>query len=269
MVSNRISKTGDPYKWHAIAFALLVGLTAPLIILLLMVTQLTPVRDVSSLQIQQIAQELGLDADAIYRGAYIYSKSCALCHGNDANGVARLGKPLRNSAFVQQHSDDKLFTLIAQGRLPSDPANTTGAAMPARGNQALNDDDLRSVVQYLRSIQDMDQPTVSVDAWNIPRDMSSETAGLSGVGHDIFVASCSACHGPQGQGMEGLGKPLATSEFVVAQSDEELIKFIKSGRPIWDSNNTTGLDMPPKGGNPALTDEQLSDIVRFIRSIHK
>jgi len=47
-----------------------------------------------------------------------------------------------------------------------------------------------------------------------------------------------------------------------------LIGFIKSGRPIWDAANTTGLDMPPKGGNPALSDEDLRKIVAYIRALH-
>jgi disulfide bond formation protein DsbB len=29
------------------------------------------------------------------------------------------------------------------------------------------------------------------------------------------------------------------------------------------------VDMPPKGGNPALTDQQLLDIVAYIRSIQQ
>jgi disulfide bond formation protein DsbB len=45
--------------------------------------------------------------------------------------------------------------------------------------------------------------------------------------------------------------------------------FIKTGRPASDPLNTTGVDMPPKGGNPALSDQDLADIIAFIRSIHQ
>jgi disulfide bond formation protein DsbB len=85
------------------------------------------------------------------------------------------------------------------------------------------------------------------------------------VSRTTFVASCSACHGEDGEGVEGLGKALDTSAFVRSKSDKELTTFIKTGRPIWDAENTTGLDMPPKGGNPALTDDDLANIVSYIR----
>jgi disulfide bond formation protein DsbB len=84
-----------------------------------------------------------------------------------------------------------------------------------------------------------------------------------------FDTVCIACHGPGGVGVEGLGKPFTTSEFLLTVSDEELLEFIKTGRPISHPDNTTGVDMPPKGGDPALTDEQLMDIIAYIRTLHE
>ncbi len=80
---------------------------------------------------------------------------------------------------------------------------------------------------------------------------------------------CIACHGVAGAGVEGLGKPFTTSDFVPSQTDDELLAFIKTGRPISHPDNTTGVDMPPKGGNPALTDEQIMDIIAYIRALHE
>jgi len=88
-------------------------------------------------------------------------------------------------------------------------------------------------------------------------------------GKTLFASTCGACHGPNGEGVQGLGKDMRNSEFIASKSDEELLAFVKQGRPIGDPLNTTGVDMPPKGGNPALTDEQLYDIVAFMRSIHQ
>ena len=85
-------------------------------------------------------------------------------------------------------------------------------------------------------------------------------------GESLFVG-CSACHGPDGQGVPNLGKPLVGSEFVDSLTDNELVDFIKTGRPIWDPLNTTGVDMPPKGGNPTLTDEHILAIVTYLRSL--
>ena len=80
-----------------------------------------------------------------------------------------------------------------------------------------------------------------------------------------FEATCSACHGPDAKGLPDLGKDLTTSEFVSDNSDEELLDMIKTGRPMGHELNTTGIDMPPKGGNPALTDDDILAIVAFVR----
>jgi disulfide bond formation protein DsbB len=85
-------------------------------------------------------------------------------------------------------------------------------------------------------------------------------------GEQLFVL-CSACHGADGRGVPNLGKTLVESEFVNSLTDEELANFVKMGRPIWDPANTSGIDMPPKGGNPAMTDEELMAIIAYIRTL--
>ena len=93
--------------------------------------------------------------------------------------------------------------------------------------------------------------------------------GDRAAGQTIFAGTCSACHGPTGEGIRGLGKDLTASEFVAGQSDDELLAFIKVGRSPTDPLNSTGIAMPPKGGNPALKDEDLQNIVAYLRTIHK
>lgn len=98
---------------------------------------------------------------------------------------------------------------------------------------------------------------------------TATSAGDAVAGKAQFDTVCIACHGPGGVGVEGLGKPFTTSEFLLSVNDQELLEFIKTGRPISHPDNTTGVDMPPKGGNPALTDEQLIDIIAYIRTLHE
>lgn len=88
-------------------------------------------------------------------------------------------------------------------------------------------------------------------------------------GQTLFSASCSSCHGADAKGITGVGKDLTTGEFTPSMSDDEFLTFIKTGRPSGDPANTTGIDMPPKGGNPALTDAQILDIIAYIRSIRE
>jgi disulfide bond formation protein DsbB len=88
-------------------------------------------------------------------------------------------------------------------------------------------------------------------------------------GKEQYDMLCIACHGPVGEGIEGLGKPFTTSEFLSERSDEEMVEFITVGRPMSDPLNTTGVDMPPKGGNPALTEDQILDIIAYVRTLHE
>jgi disulfide bond formation protein DsbB len=67
--------------------------------------------------------------------------------------------------------------------------------------------------------------------------------------------------------MPNLGKDLTVSQFVKDNSDAEMVAFLLVGRPASDPLNTVGVDMPPKGGNPALTDQDLLDIVSYVRSL--
>jgi mono/diheme cytochrome c family protein len=101
---------------------------------------------------------------------------------------------------------------------------------------------------------------------------ASESASLGGDashGEELFNQTCIACHGAGGIGIENLGKNMVTSEFIRGKTDADLRDFIKTGRPIGDPDNTTGVDMPPKGGNPALSDEDLADIIAYIRTLQK
>ena len=129
--------------------------------------------------------------------------------------------------------------------------------------------------------------TAGCDGGFVPADGGAGTAGMAtadgqsaaqgaaavaadaAAGGELFAASCAACHGPGGEGMPGLGKDMTTSDFMAEQSDADLLAFLKVGRGTDDPLNTTGVAMPPKGGNPALTDDQLADLVAFMRQIQQ
>lgn len=105
-------------------------------------------------------------------------------------------------------------------------------------------------------------------------DDSTETTAAGGgggaaSGEAIFAKSCSSCHGKDAKGLPNLGKDLTASEFAKGMSDAELVAFIKKGRDASDPANTTGVAMPPKGGNPALSDDDLAGVVAYLRTLEK
>jgi len=91
--------------------------------------------------------------------------------------------------------------------------------------------------------------------------------GEPAAGKAAYATTCVACHGADAKGVQGLGKDLTTSEFVRTKTNEELLAFVLTGRPSSDPLNTTGIDMPPKGGNPALTETDLKNIIAYLRTL--
>lgn len=85
------------------------------------------------------------------------------------------------------------------------------------------------------------------------------------MGRVDYLRTCAMCHGAQGQGLGNTGNSLVDNAFVRGRSDDELVAFIKRGRAPGDPDNRSGMPMPPRGGDPRLTDEDLRHIVRFLR----
>ncbi len=86
-------------------------------------------------------------------------------------------------------------------------------------------------------------------------------------GQQLAGESCSSCHGQNFEGVKSLGPALADSHFIQDHTDDEIIAFIKEGRSKDAPDNETGIAMPPYGGNPRLTDDDLADIVLFLRTM--
>jgi len=91
--------------------------------------------------------------------------------------------------------------------------------------------------------------------------------GDSVAGKAAFTSTCITCHGADAKGVTGLGKDLTTSQFLRDQTDEQMLAFLLTGRPSGDPLHTTGVDMPPNGGNPALAEGDLKNIVAYLRTI--
>jgi len=89
----------------------------------------------------------------VSQGWDIFRGSCMSCHSLSTTGSNAIGKKLTDNAFLKQVSDEQLLTFLKVGRAANDPANVTGYAMPARGgNSNLTDDELRSVIAYMREL---------------------------------------------------------------------------------------------------------------------
>ncbi|MDP6283093.1 MAG: cytochrome c [Acidimicrobiales bacterium] len=86
-------------------------------------------------------------------------------------------------------------------------------------------------------------------------------------GAELYGKSCASCHGADAAGVEGVGKPLAGANFITDNDTDFLVQFITTGRSTSDPANTTGVFMPPRGGNPSLSDADLRHIVIYLKSL--
>lgn len=94
---------------------------------------------------------------------------------------------------------------------------------------------------------------------------ATATPDLVSLGGDLYRRSCAPCYGENAAGLPNLGKNLIESELILEGSEAEIIAMIKAGRAVNDPQNTTGVEMPPFGGNRMLSDRDFSAILAFIR----
>jgi mono/diheme cytochrome c family protein len=242
---------------------------------------------------QSIAQVTALDPAMIAKGEHTFQSVCAACHGFSAQGIAGLGKPLVNSAFVDDLSDDDLAAFIIKGREVSDPANTTGVPMPARGgNPGLSDDDMRNVVAYIRSLNiasgvvaaapspvpvfvgPTPTPYVFVP---LPLSAGDDTdtvaptpvpSRFASPGEEWYVRSCAGCHGVDGSGLAYLATAhLADSDLVSSRDGFGLLNFLtKAGPPV---NPEVAYPHPYRGGYPELTDAQIQGVIVYLYTLSR
>lgn len=82
-------------------------------------------------------------------------------------------------------------------------------------------------------------------------------------------AACFGCHSADGAGMPNLGPPLDDSEWVKG-TPETLVRILLSGLTgpvtVTGENYKPAADMPGLGMNPAMTDQDLADLMTYIRN---
>lgn len=221
--------------------------------------------------------EAMLPLDLATHGRDLFATVCIACHGPDGKGIPGLGRDLTISDFVALQTDESFHQFLVTGRPDAKPV-----PMPPRaGRPDLTDADLDALVVYVRGLQDprrMPELPEMVFTTEAPSDAET-AAALDAAGGDedlafyianggkLFSTVCIACHGPGGVGIAGNGKALANNQFVQSQDDDALLEFILRGRDPGDPANTTGVGMPAKGGNPALSEDDLLDIICYLRTL--
>jgi len=110
-------------------------------------------------------------------------------------------------------------------------------------------------------------PHVASDAHPLIEEAPAESVGDASRGRTAYVASCAACHGPQAGGVMGVAPALRDTDYMQQASDADLWSVIVDGRAADDPASVTGRLMPPRGGNPFLSDADAQDIIAYLHSL--
>ena len=80
-------------------------------------------------------------------------------------------------------------------------------------------------------------------------------------GESVYQGTCIACHGAGGEGTLPGVSDLSESNGPLTKSDDELKRNIVNGF----RSPGSPLTMPPKGGDPSLSDEDIDAVIRYMR----
>ncbi len=233
-----------------------------------------------------------LDPQAVMKGEGVFHTICMACHGFTGQGIQGLGKALVGSDFVNGMTDDELAAFIIQGREVSDPLNTTGVPMPARGgNPGLSDLDIHNTVAYIRSLNvaagfepvsgdaAVAAPVTPTAVAAAPTPFVPEVIGgitpEIGVGElnlsalsaeQAYVWACANCHGVDGHPVAPFAsEPLSASALVQQRDGIGLLTFLAQPQP--PVNPEEGFPHPYRGGYPELSDAQLQGVIAYLYSL--
>ncbi|MBK9119398.1 MAG: c-type cytochrome [Phycisphaerales bacterium] len=96
---------------------------------------------------------------------------------------------------------------------------------------------------------------------------TTPVTGDAALGRQAYNNSCAACHGPQGQGLPALAPGLREAPFVRTATDAQLYAVIVDGRAAAAPDSVSGRVMPPRGGNPFLSDTDVRNIIAFLHEL--
>lgn len=87
------------------------------------------------------------------------------------------------------------------------------------------------------------------------------TTATHGTGQAIYGTTCIACHGANGKGAVAGTPDFTSASGPLSKPDSVLLDHIMNGF----KSEGTQLAMPPRGGNPGLSDADLRTVLSYIR----
>ena len=172
-------------------------------------------------------------------GGQAYAKHCAICHGDQREGILPYFPPLLG--IRRQMTDPQITVLIraGKGRMPGFPK--------------LPDAELKTLLEYLANAPANPNLLAAAAPGN---RRAPELTGEAAAGGSLFQQNCAFCHGRDAMGGE-TGPDLTQSKLVLEDKDGTAISgVIREGRPNADKK------MPAF----QFSQPELVSLVAFIRA---
>ncbi|RME68329.1 MAG: cytochrome c [Alphaproteobacteria bacterium] len=93
-------------------------------------------------------------------------------------------------------------------------------------------------------------------------DIAASPAGDAARGNKVYHGTCIACHGRDGKGAIPGTPDFTDPDGALAKSDAVLLQHMEEG---YRSPGAL-MAMPPKGGDPRLSDQDFRDVLAYLRS---
>jgi mono/diheme cytochrome c family protein len=228
-----------------------------------------------------------MDVSELMRGRYLVEGlgHCSACHtprgfalqekalsdeqgGEFLSGAVVdgwLAKSLRGDVVdgLGSWTRDDIVTFLRSGR----NAHSAGFGGMARvvedSTQYLSDSDLNAIATYLESLKPS-KPGSERHGYDGAIAKALHAGDVSMPGARIFVNNCAACHRTDGKGYASVFPQLAGSSTVNTKDPTSLIEIVLVGSAM-PSTAAAPMEFTMPGFAARLTDQQLADVVTFIR----
>lgn len=218
--------------------------------------------------------EMPADATTeMVRGAYLTDVlgHCQECHTpRNALGGLKLseayeGGQLGNitapsltpeSLAARGWTTDDIRTFLKTGMSPQGTMTLEMYPVLVHSSQYMKDQDIAAIQMFLT---DGNLPEVPQPAKGQIDDAVWQS------GRDVYVAVCAGCHGLNGEGKPHIAPPMSTNTTAKLTNPNNLIHVVLNGIPEQKLTNGEVMQGMP-GFRGALTDQQLADLVNYMRT---
>lgn len=203
------------------------------------------------------------------RGAYLVQGAthCGTCHTPRGFAMQEQGLTEASETFLtgselagwyagnirgNQYSAEEMFALLKTGRSQSQAVSGPMAEVITHSSQYFTDEDINSIVHYLRSLS----TPVAVK----PATLAQGTAQAQA----DYKMYCGTCHGRDGQGRDHVVPALAGNATVLAANPASMINVLLHGGQTAHTQTHIGYDMPAYDWK--FNDQQAAELLNYVRA---